>query len=355
MLELLKFEYKRMLSCKPVYFILAAAVIMPLVAGIGLNFLFYVVGIEDFGELEGYTAANEKFFTWFIISYFYTRLPIFLALFTSLFLGRDFKDGFVRNKVTAGHSRLSIYASAMITQVSFTAALCVIYVFIGTVTMALSPMGANLNNGEMLLRAFVLMLSLIGMTVLFTALSMAINNRALVTVISVVFVMALGLAGSLATSYSYSAKTIDDYIDVCEDKVDEYENDYGYNYYTVPEKEDYINAGWAIGHTLYVTTNAGLEKELMSNLQDAVLSIADDDEIFAYPKKITRMGFSQQLISALFGSGNPPPLDKHDLKKIDGMVVDIDDLMLAYSLKSVIWIAIFAGGGYAIFRKKNLS
>ena len=353
--ELLKFEYRRILKCKPVYFMLAAAVIMPLVAAIGLNVLFNVLGVDDFSDLEGYSAGNVKFFTWFIISYFYTRLPIFLALFTSLFLGRDFKDGFIRNKITAGHSRFSIYASAMITQVSVTAALCVVYVLIGTVTMALSPMGANLNNGEMLLRAFVLMLSLIGMTVLFTALSMAINNRALVTVLTVVFVMSLGLVGTVAANYAYSAEMVDDYIDVCEDKVDEYENDYGYAYYTVPEKKDYINAGWYIGHTLYVTTNAGLEKELMSNLQDSMLSATDEDEFLAYPKKITRMGFSQQIMTALFGSSNPPPLDKKDMKKIDGLIVDIDDLMLAYSVKSVIWIAIFYAGGYAIFRKKNLS
>ena len=43
------------------------------------------------------------------------------------------------------------------------------------------------------------------------------------------------------------------------------------------------------------------------------------------------------------------------MKKIDGMIVDIDDLLVAYSIKSVVWTAIFAAGGYAIFRKKNLS
>ena len=352
--ELLKFEYKRILSCKPVYFILAAAAIMPLAAGIGLNFLFNVLGIDDFGELDGFSAANEKFFTWYVICYFYTRLPIFLALFTSLFLGRDFKDGFVRNKITAGHSRFEVYASAMITQVSLTAVLCIIYVLVGTVTMALSPMGANINGGEMLLRAFVLMLSLIGMSVMFTALSMAINNRALVTVITVVFVMGLGLAGTLASSYSYSASMVDEYIEVCEDKIEEYEDSYGVSYYTVPEKKDYINAGWYFGHTLYVLTNAGMDSDLVANIENSILTF-DEDQMFAYPKKVTRMGFTQSLMTALFTESNPPPLDKKDMKKIDGMIVDIDDLMVTYSVKSVIWIAIFAAGGYAVFRKKNLS
>ena len=352
--ELLKFEYKRLLTCKPLYFILAAAAIIPLAAGIGVNVFFGILGVDDFDSLNGFTSGNEQFFTWFVISFFHTRLPIFIALFTSLFLGRDFRDGFVRNKVTAGHSRLSIYASAMITQVSVTAALCIIYVLVGTVTMALSPMGANLNGGEMLIRAFVLMLSLIAMTVLFTALSMALNGKVLVTVISVVFVMALGLAGSLASTYSYSSDMIDEYIDVCEDKIDEYEEEYGYVYYTVPKRSDYINYGWYIGHPLYVLTNAGIEKDLMASLENSVLTF-DADEIFSYPKKVARMGYGQSLITAIFTNSNPPPLDKKDMKKIDGMIVDIDDLLVAYSIKSVVWTAIFAAGGYAIFRKKNLS
>jgi len=352
--ELLKFEYKRLLTCKPLYFILAAAALIPLSAGIGVNVFFGVLGIDDFDNLNGFTSGNVQFFTWFVISFFYTRLPIFIALFTSLFLGRDFRDGFVRNKITAGHSRLSIYASAMITQVSVTAALCIIYVLVGTVTMALSPMGADLNDGEMLVRAFVLMLSLIGMTVLFTALSMALNGRVIVTVLSVVFVIVLGVAGSLATSYSYSSDMIDEYIDVCEDKAEEYENEYGYDYYNAPKRSDYINYGWYIGHPLYVLTNAGLEKDIVASLESSILTF-DEDEIFTYPKKISRMGVTQSLMTAIFSDSNPPPLDKKDMKKIDGMIVDIDDLLVAYSIKSVVWTAIFAAGGYAIFRKKNLS
>lgn len=352
--ELLKFEYKRLLTCKPLYFILAAAAIIPLAAGIGVNVFFGVLGIDDFDNLKGFNSGNVQFFTWFVISFFYTRLPIFIALFTSLFLGRDFRDGFVRNKVTAGHSRLSIYASAMITQVSVTAVLCIIYVLVGTVTMALSPMGTDLNDGEMLVRAFVLMLSLIGMTVLFTALSMAMNGRVIVTVISVIFVIVLGIAGSLASSYSYSSAMIDEYIDVCEDKIEEYEDEFGYTYYSAPKRSDYINYGWYIGHPLYVLTNAGLEKELVASLEGSILTF-DEDEIFSYPKKVSRMGFTQSLMSAIFSDSNPPPLDKKDMKKIDGMIVDIDDLLVQYSIKSVVWTAIFAAGGYAIFRKKNLS
>ena len=95
--ELLKFEYKRLLTCKPLYFILAAAAIIPLAAGIGVNIFFGLLGVDDFDALN-FTSGNEQFFTWFVISFFHTRLPIFIALFTSLFLGRDFRDGFVRNK-----------------------------------------------------------------------------------------------------------------------------------------------------------------------------------------------------------------------------------------------------------------
>ena len=358
MLELLKFEYKRILTCKPLYFLAAAAAIIPLAAGIGLNLFFNLLEIDITGELS---SSQEKFFTWFVIAYFYERLPIFLALFTSLFLGRDFKDGFVRNKITAGHSRLSIYASAMITQISVTAALTVIYVLVGTVTMAISPLGANLNNGEMFLRVLVLMLSLIGMTVLFTALSMAINNRALVTVLSVVFVMGLGIMNTAATSYSYSEKMVDEYIEACEDAIDDMDDmdsDLGYSFaqyynYDVPDKKDYINYGWYICHPIYVLTNAGIEGDLMPTLQNSVL--VSSDEMFSYPKKVSHAGFTSSIMTYLFSESNPPPLTDKQIKKIDGMIVDVDDLLVAYTVKSLVWIAIFSAGGYAIFRKKNLS
>lgn len=355
MLELLKFEYKRILTCKPLYFIVAAAVILPLAAGIGLNVFFDLM--TDGADLKDLSAGNVKFFTWFVVSYFYTRLPIFMALFTSLFIGRDFKDGFIRNKITAGHSRLTIYASAMITQISVTAALSAIYVLVGTITMALSPLGANINNGEMFLRAFVLLLSLIGMTTLFTALTMIMKSRALATVLCVVFVMGLGIMNSAAFNYCYSEKMVDDYIEACEDKMDEYVSldEYGYmsQYYKVPEKKDYINYGWYVCHPIYVLTNAGMESDIMADLQSAIM-VDDEDDMFTYPKKVSHAGFVNSIVSMLF-SNTYSPLTTKELNKIDGMVVRVDDLLVAYTVKSIVWTAIFAGGGYAIFRKRNIN
>ena len=46
--ELLKFEYKRLLTCKPLYFILAAAAIIPLAAGIGVNVFYSKFSRKDF-------------------------------------------------------------------------------------------------------------------------------------------------------------------------------------------------------------------------------------------------------------------------------------------------------------------
>ena len=355
--ELLKFEYKRILTCKPLYFIAAAAVILPLAAGIGLNIFFDMM--TEGADLKDLSAGNVKFFTWFVISYFYTRLPIFLALFTSLFIGRDFKDGFIRNKITAGHSRLTIYASAMITQISVTAALSAIYVLVGTVTMALSPLGANINNGEMFLRAFVLLLSLIGMTTLFTALTMILKSRALATVLCVVFVMGLGIVNSAAFNYCYSEKMVDDYIEACEDKMDEYDDmssELGYSmssYYSVPEKSDYINYGWYVCHPIYFLTNAGLESDIMADLQSAIL-VDDENDMFTYPKKVSHAGFVNSIMSMLF-SNTYNPLTTKEINKIDGMVVRVDDLLVIYTVKSLVWTAIFAGGGYAIFRKRNIN
>lgn len=42
-------------------------------------------------------------------------LGIFIAFFVSLFVGREYSDGIIRNKIVNGHKRTSIYFSNLIT------------------------------------------------------------------------------------------------------------------------------------------------------------------------------------------------------------------------------------------------
>ena len=50
-----------------------------------------------------------------IINKFIVILGLFIAIFVSLFIGREYSDGIIRNKIVAGHSRTSIYLSNLAT------------------------------------------------------------------------------------------------------------------------------------------------------------------------------------------------------------------------------------------------
>ncbi|MCH4154459.1 MAG: ABC transporter permease subunit [Saccharofermentans sp.] len=341
MLDLLKFEYKRILSCKAIYFMLAFSIICPLTVVIAME-LISTYG-DSFGLIDGSLSAT-KLLNWFVVSYFYSNLPMVIALFSSLFVGRDYKDGFIRNKITAGHSRADVFFSTIISQVSVIAALSVVYVSTGFLALAVSSFDVNVNHGEMLLRLLTLLLSLIGMTILFTALALVIKSRAAVVILCVVFVMSFSLAGLLATSYSYSRKTGEAYIDLCEDYADKMK-DQGQDDYDdyVPERKDVFSFGWYVGRPFYLLTNAGLGREFVT----ANISSMD------YSRTTLHDGFVNNF--STFFTESPFWFDDDDLADIDGCEVSYKSLMFQYNIKSIVWSAIFACGGYAIFRKKDLN
>lgn len=352
MRELLKFEYYRIFKSKVIWLMAAFAALAPILAAAALNLIIKELGV-DLSDIN-FTSSNEKYFTWFIISYFYERIPLVLALFIPLFIGRDYKDGVIRNKLTAGHTRFDIFASYVVTQVSVAAALSVIYILAGTVSMLFTKVGLNLNHGEMLVRAATLLLALIATTTLFAVISLLIKSRAGTTVLCIAFIFTLGIFSMLSTNFSYTHKMIDQYEEIYEEKMGNVSYDDIYSSYYTPrefDKDDYFNAGWYIGHPIFVLTDASLSDEFVPDLQSMVFSA--DGELFSYPKKIARTAFSDSFYSAFIGN-NSMWITPDDISKIDGAYVKVSQAEIEYNIKSLIWLAVYFGGGYALFRKKNI-
>lgn len=352
MRELLKFEYYRIFKSKVIWLMAAFAALAPILAAAALNLIIKELGV-DLSDIN-FTSSNEKYFTWFIISYFYERIPLVLALFIPLFIGRDYKDGVIRNKLTAGHTRFDIFASYVVTQVSVAAALSVIYILAGTVSMLFTKVGLNLNHGEMLVRAATLLLALIATTTLFAVISLLIKSRAGTTVLCIAFIFTLGIFSMLSTNFSYTHKMIDQYEEIYEEKMGNVSYDDIYSSYYTPrefDKDDYFNVGWYIGHPIFVLTDASLSDEFVPDLQSMVFSA--DGELFSYPKKIARTAFSDSFYSAFIGN-NSMWITPDDISKIDGAYVKVSQAEIEYNIKSLIWLAVYFGGGYALFRKKNI-
>ena len=346
MLELLKFEYRRLLKSKFLWVLVGLSFVLPIIAALAINFFIKELGM---GNVD-IDVTNRRYFTWYIISYFHERLPLAIAIFTPLFIGRDYKDGFIRNKLTAGHSRIEIFGSAVVTQLSVTVGLSLIYIIGGLLGCAMTSIGCDINRGEMLLRAITLLLSLMATSVLFTAISLLIKSRAGTMVICIAFVFSLGLFSLLATNYSYSRQMIYEYEDIYNDAVEAYSSvETGY---TMSEfdSDKYFNAGWYIGHPLFLVTNASLGSEFIPSFSSMLMTA----DMFTYPKEISRLSFVNSYYSVFTGNYGAFIIDENDLEDIPGAFVTFEKAEIEYNIKSIIWAGVFFGAGFALFRKKNV-
>ena len=354
MRELLKFEYYRILKSKIVWVMAGLAFALPMLAALAVHFILRKLDV-NFEEID-LDKDNIRFVTWYVISYFHERIPVVIALFAPLFVGRDYKDGFIRNKLTAGHTRFEIFTSAIITQATVTAGLSICYILGGLVGLLPTMFGVDINHGEMFLRAGTLLLSLIATTILFSALALLIKSRAGVVVIAIAFIFSFSIFNTLASSYSYSHKTIDAYEELYDEAVDRFAPAQGSMYYEPMEfdKDSYFNVGWYIGHPIFLATNATLGSEMVPNFS-AVLSTGGGDEMFEYTNKIHRASFANSIMSLFNGNfAASYMISQDDLYDLPGVTVRVEEAELVYNIKSILWGAIYFGAGYALFRKKNI-
>lgn len=94
---------RRLWKSKVFYLCLAAAMLLS-----AINTVSTIRNAIEYAD-DGYTIdIDESFFS------FLPTLPIFISAFTSLFIGTEYSDGTIRNKVIVGHKRKDIYLSSLI-------------------------------------------------------------------------------------------------------------------------------------------------------------------------------------------------------------------------------------------------
>ncbi len=356
MLELLRFEFKRLF--KSIFFRIIGiyCIAWPILITVMLRLLLGLVmrdaGIS-FSEL-GMGSSEIQYITWLMSVGFVNDLPKFLALFICLHVGRDFTDGIVRNKIIAGHSRTSIFFSYLLVQIAATVALCVVYIGSALLGLFITGIGVNLNGGEMISRWGTAIIILLVLTVTFTVLSLVFRRRAMPIILSIITVVVMSTLTAFVGVYNLPAKTIKDYIAVRDDAYDEMLKD---EYYTRAEVEKmkkqyntdyYAQFGWKFCHPVYLITNLGFNGDYGA---DAVQLINGDAQ---YRKELD---FTGNFISEYMGveyTLDGSELTKKDLKKIDSMHISYSTINLMYIGRSLLYILVIGGSGYIIFRKKNL-
>lgn len=152
---------------------------------IGLALLMIYTEYSDMKKYEKVIEIEQ------LMLNYATMIGIVIAIFTSLFIGVEYSDGAIRNKISIGHKRTNIYLSNLaitITASLFFYILCMIVVAIvgipvfGGVAM---PMLAFL---KLIGSTFVM---LFAYSSIFTFLAMIISNKTITSITSII--LAFGL------------------------------------------------------------------------------------------------------------------------------------------------------------------
>ncbi len=114
-----------------------------------------------------------------------------MAIFSSIFLGTEYSDGTIRNKLIVGHSRTNIYFANLITNIVAALLLCSAYL-IASLGLGIPLLGfLEMETGLALQLFFMTILLAVAYSAIFTMLSMVCSNRTTVAVVSIILSFAL--------------------------------------------------------------------------------------------------------------------------------------------------------------------
>ena len=350
--KLLRFEFRRIRMNLFFWILTLYCVIWPIFVS-GFYRLMFTLNITEngisFGELN-MTGDEKKYITWLILSAFFAEMPKFMALFTCLYIGKDQSDGFVRNKIISGHSRLSIFMSNNIAQSLVCVFWCVVYICFGMLGLKINGIGPILNGGEMFARLATAIAVLLVMSALFTSIAFAFRNRAIPVVLAILFTMVTSGVCMAVGMFSVPKAAGDSY-EKAFSEVIELNVDVGNISRNDADKlkrqntADSFRGGkaWYVFHPVYQATTAGFQSDFkMPNGLGLTGGMEYPDKYSFYEDMYVRAWEMNVL------------LEKDKVENMDGVSMPYSSKCLEYVFKSVIWYAVLTGAGFILFKRRDL-
>lgn len=183
MTNLLRADFRRLFKNRAFY--ICAALLF--IAGVALPLIHYLT-MRDY--------PNGLSFSMYFTEYALIAV-IALAAFSALFIGADYSDGTIRNKLVAGSRRSSVYLSNFAVQIVTGLILCIAYlvpyIIIGTTLIGSFP-----DNGVRLILVSLAMT--VSFASVFTLITMLSSSKARSAVICLVCAIALMAAGLIVSN-----------------------------------------------------------------------------------------------------------------------------------------------------------
>lgn len=163
-------------------------------AGMLLMFLFgllQVLSLYNMHVRYGYdTVLDSTLFSYTIL------IGLVTAIFTSLFVGTDYSDGTIRNKLIVGHTRIAIYLANLVTMGAAALLFC-LSCLTSTLAFGLPLLGTPVTGLQTLCPLlFGSLLLALAFAAIYTMVGMVCSNKAAVAVICLVALMLLMIGSS---------------------------------------------------------------------------------------------------------------------------------------------------------------
>lgn len=134
------------------------------------------------------------------------------AVFCSLFIGTEYSDGTIRNKIVVGHSRLSVYLANFLTCALAGLVLAGAYIIpmlaIGILRLGFFTMG----TGPVLALIGISLMMMLAVCAIFTLIAMLCQNKAFVAVLCLVGLLAMLFGSAWLNSRLNEPEMYDSYV-----------------------------------------------------------------------------------------------------------------------------------------------
>ena len=153
--------------------------------------LLPVLSLYNMHVRYGYdTVLDSTLFSYAIL------IGMVTAIFTSLFVGTDYSDGTIRNKLIVGHTRIAIYLANLVTMGAAALLFC-LSCLTSTLAFGLPLLGTPVTGLQTLcLMLFGSLLLALAFAAIYTMVGMVCSNKAAVAIICLVLLMLLMIFSS---------------------------------------------------------------------------------------------------------------------------------------------------------------
>lgn len=143
-----------------------------------------------------------------IIFNYSTMIGIVISIFTSLFLGAEYSDGAIRNKISIGHKRTNIYLSNFVI-IIITSLFSYLLYLVVVVSVGIPLFGMNtFSLSEFLIKLAMVFVTIISYSSIFTFITMMISNKTITAIVSIMLVFGMMMNALTCFNILASPKTI---------------------------------------------------------------------------------------------------------------------------------------------------